>query len=73
VPHTQITEEKIESIGGSFAVRTYPDYTEFTFSFLGEYLEDALQLLSEILLRPTFPRIEIRRSLSKQLNSFSYF
>ncbi len=52
-------EEKIESIGGSFAVRTYPDYTEFTFSFLEEYLEDALQLLSEILLRPTFPRIEI--------------
>ena len=52
-------EEQIESIGGSIAVRTLPDYTEFTFSFLGEYLEDALQLLSEILLRPTFPRIEI--------------
>jgi len=52
-------EERIESIGGSFAVRTLPDYTEFTFSFLGEYLEDALKLLSEILLRPTFPRIEI--------------
>lgn len=52
-------EEKIESIGGSFDVRTHPDYTEFTFSFLGDYLEDALQLLSEILLRPTFPRIEI--------------
>lgn len=48
-------EEKIESIGGSFDVRTHPDYTEFTFSFLGDYLEDALQLLSEILLRPTFP------------------
>ena len=52
-------EERIESIGGSFAVRTLPDYTEFTFSFLGEYLEDALKLLSEILLQPTFPRIEI--------------
>lgn len=52
-------EEKIESVGGNFAIRTYPDYTEFTFSFLGEYLEEALQLLGEILLRPTFPRIEI--------------
>jgi zinc protease len=52
-------EEKIESIGGRFEVGTHPDYTEFTFSFLDEYLEDALQLLSEIILRPTFPRIEI--------------
>jgi zinc protease len=52
-------EEKVESIGGSINVRIYPDYTEFTLSFLGDYLDDALQLLSEILQRPTFPRIEI--------------
>jgi predicted Zn-dependent peptidase len=52
-------EEKIESIGGSFTVDIHPDYTEFIFSFLGEYLEDALRLLGEILLRPTFPRLEI--------------
>jgi len=52
-------EENIESIGGSIAVATHPDYTEFTFSFLGEYLDDALKLLGEILLRPTFPRLEI--------------
>lgn len=52
-------EEKIESIGGSLAVRILPDYTEFVFSFLEDYLDDALQLLGEILLRPTFPRLEI--------------
>jgi zinc protease len=52
-------EEKIESIGGSFAVVTHPDYTEFVFSFLQEYMEDAVRLLGEILLRPTFPRVEI--------------
>ncbi len=52
-------EEKVESIGGSISVRILPDYTEFTLSFLGEYLDDALQLLSEILQRPTFPRAEI--------------
>lgn len=52
-------EEKIESIGGSIAVETHPDYTEFIFSFLGDYLEDAVRLLGEILLRPTFPRLEV--------------
>ncbi len=52
-------QEKVESIGGSLSVNTHPDYTEFTFSFLGEYLDDALQLLGEILIRPTFPRLEI--------------
>jgi predicted Zn-dependent peptidase len=52
-------EEKIESIGGSFAVETHPDYTEFVFSFLRDYLEDAVRLMGEILLRPTFPRLEI--------------
>ncbi|UCE40029.1 MAG: insulinase family protein [Candidatus Aminicenantes bacterium] len=52
-------EEKIESIGGNISVETHPDYTEFIFSFLEEYLEDAMRLLGETLLRPTFPRLEI--------------
>lgn len=52
-------EEKIESLGGNISVAIHPDYTEFTFSFLGEYLDDALMLLGEILMRSTFPRIEI--------------
>lgn len=52
-------EENIESIGGSFTVEVHPDYTEFIFSFIDEYLEDAMRLLGEIMLRPTFPRGEI--------------
>lgn len=52
-------EEKIESIGGSISVETHPDYTEFSFFFLEDYLDDALRLLGEILLRPNFPRLEI--------------
>lgn len=52
-------EEKIESFGGTFSVETFPDYTEFVFSFLEEYLEDAVRLLGEVILRPTFPRLEI--------------
>ncbi len=52
-------DEKIESIGGKFDVDIHPDYTEFSFTFLEEYLNEALQLLGEILLHPSFPRLEI--------------
>jgi zinc protease len=52
-------DEKIESVGGKFEVAIHPDYTEFSFTFLEEYLDDALQLLGDIILHPTFPRLEI--------------
>ncbi len=52
-------EESIEAIGGSLSVDTYPDYSMFNFFFLEEYLDEALRLLSEIILRPIFPRIEV--------------
>lgn len=52
-------EERIESIGGNLAVEIFPDYSIFTLSFLEEYLDEALVVLSEMILRPTFPRNEI--------------
>jgi zinc protease len=52
-------EERIESIGGNLAVEIFPDYSIFTLSFLEEYLDEALVVLSEMVLRPTFPRNEI--------------
>jgi len=52
-------EERIESIGGNLAVDIFPDYSVFTFSFLEEYLDEALMVLAEMVIRPTFPRNEI--------------
>jgi zinc protease len=52
-------EERIESIGGSLAVEILPDYSIFTFSFLEEFLDEALMVLAEMILRPTFPRNEV--------------
>ncbi len=52
-------EERIESIGGNLTVEIFPDYSIFTLSFLEEYLDEALMVLSEMILRPTFPRNEI--------------
>lgn len=52
-------EKTIDLIGGEFSVQTFPDYTVFSLFFLEEYLDTALELLSQMLLQPTFPRQEI--------------
>jgi zinc protease len=52
-------EESIEAIGGNLSVDTYPDYSMFNFFFLEEYLDEALRLLGEIIMRPIFPRLEV--------------
>ncbi|UCC41312.1 MAG: insulinase family protein [Candidatus Aminicenantes bacterium] len=52
-------EERIESIGGTFSTSIHADHTIFTFTFLEEYLDVALDILSKMILRPTFTRTEI--------------
>jgi len=52
-------EEAIESIGGKLDTAVYPDYTLFSFSFLDESLDDALEVLSKMFMEPTFLKQEI--------------
>jgi zinc protease len=52
-------EERIESIGGTFEARTTPDCTRFSFQFLDEYLDQALEILSLMVLEPEFSEREI--------------
>ncbi len=52
-------EEIIESVGGNFSIYTYPDYSVFSFTFLEEFLDTALALMSKMMLRPTFLKREI--------------
>ncbi len=52
-------EEAIESMGGNFSSAVYPDFTLFSFSFLEEYLDEALEVLSKMFLQPTFLKLEI--------------
>jgi len=52
-------EEKIEFIGGDFSAEIYPEYSLFSFTFLEEYFDEALNLLSRMLIEPTFIRREI--------------
>jgi predicted Zn-dependent peptidase len=53
-------EEFIESIGGSFSVSTLEDFTLLTFSFLDEYLDQALELLGQMILKPDFSEKAIK-------------
>ncbi|MCJ7579494.1 MAG: insulinase family protein, partial [Candidatus Aminicenantes bacterium] len=52
-------EEAIESIGGKLDTVVYPDYTLFSFSFLEDNLDDALEILSTMFMEPTFLQLEI--------------
>jgi len=52
-------EEDIESIGGQFSSKTYPDYSLFSFSFLEEHLDKAIEIVSRMILQPAFLKKEV--------------
>jgi len=52
-------EEQIEYLGGDFSIRTYPDYSLFSLSVLKSYLNDAVELLGNMLIQPEFPKNEV--------------
>jgi predicted Zn-dependent peptidase len=52
-------EERIEAIGGSFSASVTLDKTRFSFLFLDEYLDQALEILSLMILQPAFDEREI--------------
>jgi len=52
-------EEQIEYIGGNFSVKTYPDYSVFSITCLKDYLNEAIKLLGDLLIKPDFPKNEI--------------
>lgn len=63
-------EERIESIGGRFSTSTSPDYSMFTFTFSEEGLNESLDILSKMILQPSFSEREIvnvRRSMFYEL------
>jgi predicted Zn-dependent peptidase len=53
-------EEFIESIGGSLSVSTLEDFTLLTFNFLDDYLDQALELLGQMILKPDFSEKAIK-------------
>ncbi|MFP4082713.1 MAG: M16 family metallopeptidase [Candidatus Aminicenantes bacterium] len=63
-------EERIESMGGRFTTSTFPDYSMFTLVFSEKYLDQGLNILSKMVLQPSFSRREIenvKRSMYYEL------
>ncbi len=58
----------LESVGGHLNAFTSKEYTCYHARFLSEYLEEAVDVLSDILLHPTFPKAEIDREKSVVLD-----
>jgi len=53
-------ENMVDSIGGSLSVAVFEDFTIVAFYFLEDFLDQALDLLSQLLLQPNFTEKEIR-------------
>ncbi|NQV42774.1 MAG: insulinase family protein [Candidatus Marinimicrobia bacterium] len=58
----------LESVGGHLNAFTTKEYTCYHARFLSEYLEEAVDVLADLLLHPTFPSAEIEREKSVVLD-----
>jgi predicted Zn-dependent peptidase len=52
-------EERIDYWGGKFSMTVHPDFTLLSFTFLEEYLDRALYLVSRMLIQPSLLKREI--------------
>ena len=59
--------EAIESIGASLAVGTSWDGTRVALSVLADHLPEALDLMADVVRRPTFPSDEVARVRDQRL------
>ncbi len=59
--------EAIEGIGASISVMPGWDSTRVHCTVLADHLEDGLDLLAEMVLRPTFPTTEVERVRNQRL------
>ncbi len=58
----------LEDVGGHLNAFTTKEYTCYHARFLSEYLEEAVDIVSDILLHPTFPIADIEREKSVVLD-----
>ena len=52
-------EEQIAATGGSISTLVNPEHTVLSMTFLQEYLDEAMEILGQIILKPAFSQREI--------------
>lgn len=58
----------VEFFGGSLTVDVHPDYISYNIVILNEYVSEMLELLADIVMRPTFPKDELGKLKEKEIN-----
>lgn len=61
--------EEIDSLGGVFAAMTDEQATDITAEFLKKDFDRGLDLISDAVLHPAFPEIEVRRMLARRADA----
>ncbi|MCS7200753.1 MAG: insulinase family protein [Patescibacteria group bacterium] len=72
-PNAKVLMEAIDEVGGSYNAFTGYQYTGYYIKVLPEYLFDALEILSEIIINPLFPKDEIekeRKVIFEEINLY---
>jgi predicted Zn-dependent peptidase len=72
-PSPKLLMEAIDQIGGSYNAFTGYQYTGYYIKVLPEYLFEALDILSDIILHPLFPKEEIekeRKVIFEEINLY---
>lgn len=64
-------EDRLADVGGSVSARIHPDYVVFTFRFLSEFFDPALDLLSQIILQPVRSETELNDIKLNQTLAFT--
>jgi len=52
-------EELVDSFGGKLDVKVTRELTQFTLSFESQFLTQAVELLSEVILHPTYEPVQV--------------
>ena len=60
--------KKLDKLGGNFSYSSESYYVSLHMNVLSEDLEEAIELLSDIIKNPTFPEDEIKKEKEKQIS-----
>jgi zinc protease len=62
---------RLDQLGASLDVHVEHDFAEIELFMLGETIDDSLELLAEVLVRPTFPAHELDRARHEVLDAIA--
>jgi zinc protease len=67
--YDRLAQDKlISEMGGSFNTASYENYSEVNFMFPNKDMDKAVEMMSDIVLKPKFPQEDIKQQVEQMLN-----